>query len=54
VIEIDYDDLKQRIRDAIRVVIQERADELGISFDECIDRDFLFSFKRSTQNSQRP
>jgi len=34
---IDYADLKRRIRDAVRAAIQERADELGISYKACID-----------------
>jgi hypothetical protein len=37
---IDWDDMKQRIRDAVRGAIQQHADELGISYDACIDRYF--------------
>jgi len=35
---IDWDDLKERIREAIRSVIQERADELGLSWNDYLDR----------------
>jgi hypothetical protein len=38
--EIDWDDMKQRLREAIRGAIQQHADELGISYDACIDRYF--------------
>jgi hypothetical protein len=31
--EIDWDDMKQRLREAIRGAIQQHADELGISYD---------------------
>jgi hypothetical protein len=34
---IDFDELKRRITEAIRAVIQERANELGISYEDCID-----------------
>jgi hypothetical protein len=34
---IDFDELKQEIVEAIRAAIQERADELGISYEACID-----------------
>lgn len=34
---IDYDQLKREITAAVRAVIQERADELGISYEACID-----------------
>jgi len=32
------DELKRRIRDAIRAAIQECADEAGLSYDEFLDR----------------
>jgi len=35
---IDWDDLKERMREAIRAVIQERADELGLSWNDYLDR----------------
>ena len=34
---IDFEQLKREITAAIRAVIQERADELGISYDACVD-----------------
>ena len=34
---IDFDELKQKVSEAIRAVIQEGADELGISYDACVD-----------------
>jgi hypothetical protein len=34
---IDWDDLKERIREAIRAVIQERADELGLTWNGYLD-----------------
>jgi hypothetical protein len=37
---LDHEDLKQRIKDAVRAVIQQRADELGISYEDCLDRFF--------------
>jgi hypothetical protein len=39
-VSIDWDELKARTREAIRAVIQERADELGISYAACLDRYF--------------
>jgi hypothetical protein len=39
-VPIDWDDLKARTREAIRAVIQERADEVGISYDAWLDRYF--------------
>jgi hypothetical protein len=35
---IDWVDLKDRIREAIRAVLQERADELGLSWNDYLDR----------------
>jgi hypothetical protein len=35
---IDWDDLKQRVREAIRAAIQECADECGVTYDEFLDR----------------
>jgi len=35
---IDWDELKARICEAIRAVIQERADELGLSWNDYLDR----------------
>jgi hypothetical protein len=35
---IDYEELKRQLREAIRAAIHERADELGLSYEECIDR----------------
>jgi hypothetical protein len=35
---IDWDDLKERMREAMRAVIKERADELGLSWNEYLDR----------------
>ena len=35
---IDWDDLKERMREAIRAVIRERANELGLSWNEYLDR----------------
>jgi hypothetical protein len=35
---IDWDDLKARIREAMRAVIKERADELGLSWNDYLDR----------------
>lgn len=35
---IDWDDLKERMREAIRAVIQERADELGLSWNDYLDQ----------------
>lgn len=37
---IDYDDIKRRLRDAVRGAIQQHADELGIGYDACIARYF--------------
>lgn len=37
---IDWDDLKERIREAIRAVIQKDADELGISYGACVEHYF--------------
>ena len=34
---LDWDELKERIRDAIRGAIQECADERGLSFHEFLD-----------------
>jgi hypothetical protein len=34
---IDFDQLRREITAAIRAVIQERADELGISYEACVD-----------------
>jgi hypothetical protein len=34
---IDYEELKRRITDEVRAVIRERADELGISYEECAE-----------------
>jgi hypothetical protein len=34
---IDFEELKQEIAEAIRAAIQERADELGITYETCID-----------------
>jgi hypothetical protein len=39
-ISIDWDDLRSRLREAIRNAIQAHADELGISYEACIDRYF--------------
>jgi hypothetical protein len=33
---IDCDQLKREITAAVRAVIQERADELGISYEACV------------------
>jgi hypothetical protein len=38
--KIDYDDIKRRVRDAVRAAIQQRADELGIGYDACLARYF--------------
>ena len=35
---IDWDDLKERMREAMRAVIRERADELGLSWNAYLDR----------------
>jgi hypothetical protein len=35
---IDWADLKERMREAIRAVIRERADELGLSWNDYLDR----------------
>jgi hypothetical protein len=35
---IDWDELKARMCEAIRAVIQERADELGLSWNDYLDR----------------
>jgi hypothetical protein len=35
---IDLDDLKKRMGEAIRAVIRERADELGLSWNDYLDR----------------
>ena len=35
---IDWDELKERMREAMRAVIRERADELGLSWNEYLDR----------------
>jgi hypothetical protein len=35
---IDWDDLKERLRDAIRAAIQDCADESGLSYDKFLDR----------------
>jgi hypothetical protein len=37
---IDFDDIKRRLRDAVRGAIQQHADELGISYDACLARYF--------------
>ena len=34
---IDFEHLKREITAAVRAVIQERADELGISYEACVD-----------------
>ncbi len=34
---IDWDDLKERMREAMRAVIRERADELGLSWNDYLD-----------------
>jgi hypothetical protein len=34
---IDFDQLKAEIAAAVRAAIQERADELGITYEACID-----------------
>jgi len=34
---IDWDELKERMREAICAVIQERADELDLSWDDYLD-----------------
>ena len=34
---IDFEQLKRDMTAAIRAVIQEQADELGISYEACID-----------------
>jgi len=35
---IDWAELKERIQEAICAVIQERADELGLSWNDYLDR----------------
>ncbi len=35
---IDWDELKERMREAMRAVIKERADELGLSWNDYLDR----------------
>ena len=35
---IDWDELKERMREAIRAVIKERAEELGLSWNDYLDR----------------
>jgi hypothetical protein len=35
---IDWDELKERMREAMRAVIRERADELGLSWNDYLDR----------------
>jgi len=37
---IDRDDLKQRIREAVRPAIREHADELGLTYEAYLDRYF--------------
>jgi len=37
---IDYDELKRRLREAMRTAIQERADELGLSYGAFLERYF--------------
>jgi hypothetical protein len=36
--QIDYDELKRQIREAVRAAIQEHADELGISYAAAVAR----------------
>jgi hypothetical protein len=35
---IDWDELKERMREAMRAVIRERANELGLSWNDYLDR----------------
>ena len=35
---IDWDELKGRMREAMRAVIRERADELSLSWNDYLDR----------------
>jgi hypothetical protein len=35
---IDWDELRERMREAMRAVIKERADELGLSRNDYLDR----------------
>jgi hypothetical protein len=42
---IDWSDLKERIRDAIRAAIQECADERGLTYDEFLD--WFFEHRRA-------
>jgi hypothetical protein len=35
---VDYEELKRQLRIAIRAAIQERANELDLSYEECVDR----------------
>jgi hypothetical protein len=37
---IDHECLKRQIHEAVRTVIQERADELGLSYEACVERYF--------------
>ena len=53
-VPIDWDELKARTREAIRAVIQERADELGISYDACLDRYFPPNDAATDQPSDAP
>jgi len=34
---IDFEQLRKEITTAVRAAIQERADELGISYEACVD-----------------
>jgi hypothetical protein len=38
--QIDYDELKERIREAVRAAFQEHAEELGISYDAAVAQFF--------------
>jgi hypothetical protein len=44
---IDWDELKQRMREAVRVVIQDLADERGLSYDKYLDRHFASDTRQS-------
>jgi hypothetical protein len=37
---IDHGCLKRQIREAVRAVMRERADELGLSLEACVERYF--------------
>jgi len=37
---IDLDALKERVREQVRAALQQRADELRISYEDCLDRYF--------------